>query len=382
MQGKLSSKMPYISDSIFSVVSELANKEKALNLSQGFPEFDVPARLVELVYKYMREGRNQYAPMPGYIKLKEKIAAKVKTLYGADYNPASEITITAGATQAIYTAITAIVKEGDEVILFEPAYDSYVPSILFNKGIPKYVSLNPPDYRINWEEVKKKITFNTKMIIINSPHNPTATILSYEDMKELEKIVDGRDIVVLSDEVYEHMIFDKHKHESLCRFPGLAERSFVVYSFGKTYHTTGWKMGYILAPESLTKEFRKVFQFLMFTTSTPMQYAFCDMMDDPNHYLSLGGFLQQKRDIFLEGIKNSRFSIIPSSGSYFQCLGFEKISELDDVAFNNQLIKKNKIASIPLSVFYHDKKDHKILRFCFAKSEETLIKASEILCSI
>lgn len=382
LQGKLSSKMPYITDSIFAVVSELAVKEKALNLSQGFPEFEVPKRLIELVYKYMKEGRNQYAPMPGYLKLKEKIASKIKKLYGADYNPAAEITITAGATQGIYTAITSVIKEGDEVIVFEPAYDSYVPSILFSKGIPKYVKLNPPDYRINWEEVKKVVTFNTKMIIINSPHNPTATVLSHEDMKELEKIVTGRDIIVLSDEVYEHMIFDELEHHSLCRYPALAERSFVVFSFGKTYHTTGWKMGYVLAPENLTKEFRKVFQYLMFTVSTPLQYAYCDMLDDHNHYLLLGDFFQKKRDIFKEGLKDSRFGLIPSSGSYFQCLSYENISELNDVEFNKLLIKKHKIASIPLSVFYHDKTDHKILRFCFAKSDETLLKAAEILCSI
>lgn len=382
LKGNLASKMPYITDSIFTVISGIANKEKALNLSQGFPDFNVAPKLVELVHKYMKEGKNQYAPMPGYIKLKEKISAKIEKLYGAAYNPDTEITITAGATQGIYTAITSILKEGDETILFEPAYDSYVPSILFNKGVPKHIRLSPPDYRINWDEVKKMITFNTKLIIINSPHNPTATILSHQDMLELEKIVKGRDIIVLSDEVYEHITFDGLSHNSLCRYPGLADRSFVIFSFGKTYHTTGWKMGYVLAPENLTKEFRKVFQYLMFTASTPLQYAYCDMMNDEKYYLSLGDFYQKKRDVFTEGLKKSKFKMIPSAGSYFQCLNYEDISDMNDFNFAIHLINKFKIASIPLSVFYHDKTDYKILRFCFAKSEETLNKAAEILCKI
>ena len=382
LQGKLASKMPFINDSIFAVVSELALKEKALNLSQGFPDFDVPPKLIELVHKYMKEGKNQYAPMAGYPKLKEKISAKINKLYGAQYNPDNEITITAGATQAIYTAITSVIKEGDEVIIFEPAYDSYVPSVLLNKGVLKYVKLAPPDYRINWDEIKKLISFNTKMIIINNPHNPTATILSHEDMKELEKIVANRDIIILSDEVYEHMVFDGHLHNSLCRYPKLVERSFVIFSFGKTYHATGWKMGYVLAPENLTKEFRKVFQYLMFAASTPLQYAYCDILENEKHYLKLGEFIQKKRDFFVEGIKNSRFKIIPASGSYFQCLSYENISDINDFEFVKTLIKKHKIAAIPLSVFYHDKTDHQIIRFCIAKSEETLKKAIEILCRI
>jgi methionine transaminase len=381
-QGSLSSKLPGINDSIFAVMSKLAHQENAVNLSQGFPEFDVPKPLIELVTKYMKQGMNQYAPMPGYLPLKEKIALKIEKLYGTQYDADKEITITAGATQAIYTAITSVVKEGDEVLIFEPAYDSYVPSIVLNKGIPKYIKLTYPDYKIDWNQVKKSISYNTKMIIINSPHNPTATILKAEDMKELERIVENRSIVVLSDEVYEHITFDGEPHQSICRYPNLLDKTFVIFSFGKTYHSTGWKLGYVLAPEKLMKEFRKIFQFLMFTANTPLQYAYSDFMDNEKHYLGLNEFYQDKRDKFLGFIKGSKFKIIPSAGTYFQCLSYENISDENDIDFARKLTKKHKIASIPLSVFYHDKTDNKVLRFCFAKSEETLQKAGEILCRI
>jgi methionine transaminase len=381
-QGAISSKLPGITDSIFAVMSKLAQQENALNLSQGFPDFEVPPKLIDLVQKYMKKGYNQYAPMPGYLPLKEKISHKIENLYGASYDPDKEITITAGATQGIYTTITSIIREGDEVIIFEPAYDSYAPSVMLNKGIPKYIKLRYPGYKIDWDQVKKSVSYNTKMIIINSPHNPSASVLSPEDMKELEKIVASRNIIVLSDEVYEHITFDGMKHQSICRYPGLAEKSFAVFSFGKTYHTTGWKMGYVVAPEKLMKEFRKVFQFLMFTTLTPLQYAYCDFLDDEKHYLALNGFYQKKRDVFVDGVKNSKFKIVPSQGTYFQCLNYEDISDEGDVDFARKLTKKHKVASIPLSVFYHDKTDNKILRFCFAKEEETLKKATEILCRI
>jgi methionine transaminase len=381
-QGALSSKLPGVGDSIFAVMSKLAKEENAINLSQGFPDFDVPADLIELVNKYMKAGHNQYAPMPGYLPLKEKISDKIEKLYGTKYNPDKEITITAGATQAIYTIISSIIKDGDEVIIFEPAYDSYVPSIILNHGIPKYIKLKLPEYKINWDEVKKVITYNTRMIIINSPHNPSASVLGPDDLKELERIVETRNIIVLSDEVYEHITFDGTMHQSVCKYPNLAQRSFAVFSFGKTYHTTGWKMGYVLAPEKLMAEFRKVFQFLMFTVLTPLQYAYCDYLEKEDHYLGLNAFYEHKRDVFVKGLKKARFKIVPSHGTYFQCLDFSAISDEKDIDFAKRITKEFKIASIPLSVFYHDKTDNKVLRFCFAKSEETLNKASEILCRI
>ncbi|MBT3301835.1 MAG: aminotransferase class I/II-fold pyridoxal phosphate-dependent enzyme [Bacteroidetes bacterium] len=382
LQGNLSSKLHGISESIFATMSRLANEENAINLSQGFPDFNCPKELIALVNKYMKEGHNQYAPMPGYIGLKERIVEKVENLYGAKYDADKEVIITAGATQAIYTAITAIIKEKDEVIIFEPAYDSYVPSILLSKGVPKYVTLNAPDYKINWDEVKRLISFKTKMIILNTPHNPTGSVLNDQDMKELEKLVANRDIIILSDEVYEHIIFDGMKHESISKYPSLIDKSFVISSFGKTYHTTGWKMGYVLAPENLMKEFKKVFQFLMFAAITPIQYAYADFMSNESHYLELNDFYQKKRDLFVKGLEGSRFEIIPCHGTYFQCLSYKGISEEADVDYAKTLTINSKVASVPISVFYHDKIDHKVLRFCFAKSADTIKKATEILCKI
>ncbi|MBT4968532.1 MAG: aminotransferase class I/II-fold pyridoxal phosphate-dependent enzyme [Bacteroidetes bacterium] len=382
LQGNLSSKLHGISESIFATMSRLANEENAINLSQGFPDFNCPKELIALVNKYMKEGHNQYAPMPGYIGLKERIVEKVENLYGAKYDADKEVIITAGATQAIYTAITAIIKEKDEVIIFEPAYDSYVPSILLSKGVPKYVTLNAPDYKINWDDVKRLISFKTKMIILNTPHNPTGSVLNDQDMKELEKLVANRDIIILSDEVYEHIIFDGMKHESISKYPSLIDKSFVISSFGKTYHTTGWKMGYVLAPENLMKEFKKVFQFLMFAAITPIQYAYADFMSNESHYLELNDFYQKKRDLFVKGLEGSRFEIIPCHGTYFQCLSYKGISEEADVDYAKTLTINSKVASVPISVFYHDKIDHKVLRFCFAKSADTIKKATEILCKI
>ena len=382
LQGNLSSKLHGISESIFATMSRLANEENAINLSQGFPDFNCPKELIALVNKYMKEGHNQYAPMPGYIGLKERIVEKVENLYGAKYDADKEVIITAGATQAIYTAITAIIKEKDEVIIFEPAYDSYVPSILLSKGVPKYVTLNAPDYKINWDEVKRLISFKTKMIILNTPHNPTGSVLNDQDMKELEKLVANRDIIILSDEVYEHIIFDGMKHESISKYPSLIDKSFVISSFGKTYHTTGWKMGYVLAPENLMKEFKKVFQFLMFAAITPIQYAYADFMSNESHYLELNDFYQKKRDLFVKGLEGSRFEIIPCHGTYFQCLSYKGISEEADVDYAKTLTINSKVASVPISVFYHDKIDHKVLRFCFAKSADTIKKATDILCKI
>ena len=375
----LSSKLPGIEQSIFSIMTALAQKHDAINLAQGFPDFNCRPDLIEKVHQYMKEGKNQYAPMPGLLSLREKIATKTEKLYGAKYNPENEITITAGATQAIYTIISTIVKEKEEVIIFEPAYDSYIPAILLNKGAPKYVQLEPPFYKINWDQVKKLVSAKTRMIIINTPHNPSGMMLTKEDMVQLEKIVTNRDIVILSDEVYEHIVFDGNTHESICRFPELAKRSFVVSSFGKTYHTTGWKMGYVLAPKDLTEEFRRVYSYAMFSAMTPVQYAYADIMEDEAHYLGLGDFYQKKRDLFLQSIEGSKFKPIACSGTYFLCLDYSALSKEGDRKLAERLTKEIGVASIPTSVFYHDKIDHKVLRFCFAKSEETLEKAGERL---
>lgn len=376
------SKLPTVGTSIFAVMSQLAAEQKAINLSQGFPDFDCSDKLKNLVAHYMKAGCNQYAPMPGIMPLREAIAEKTEFCYNARYNPVSEITVTAGATEALYAAISAIVKEGDEVIVFEPAYDSYVPAIILNGGIPVYVRLCAPDFRINWDETRKLVTQRTRMIIINSPHNPTGSTLSADDMNQLEKITKNTNIIILSDEVYEHIIFDKNEHQSICRYPSLLERSIVISSFGKTFHTTGWKMGYVLAPENISAEFRKTHQFIVFAVNTPIQWAITDYLKDRNSYVDLPDFYQKKRDYFTNSVRTSRFKIVPSSGTYFQLLDYSSISDEKEEEFAIHLTKEFKIASIPVSVFYHNKIDNKVLRFCFAKSTETIDKAAEILCRI
>ena len=380
--NNINSKLPNVGTTIFTVMSKLAADNNAINLSQGFPDFNCNDDLVALVNKYMKAGNNQYAPMPGLIQLREILAQKTEELYGAKYNPDSEITITAGATQAIYTAITAIIKEDDEVIVFEPAYDCYQPAIELNGGKTIYLQLKAPNYSIDWEEVKKVINHRTKMIIINTPHNPTGSIMSAADMIMLEKITKDTDITIISDEVYEHIIFDGQAHQSVARYPHLAERSFIISSFGKTYHTTGWKIGYCVAPENLMNEFRKVHQFLVFSTNTPIQLALAEFLNQKNQYLELGSFYQKKRDYFISLIKKSRFEFIPAAGTYFQLLNYKKISTEKDTDYAIQLTKAFKIASIPISVFYHEGVDNKVLRFCFAKKEETLEKAAEIINTI
>ena len=378
----ISSKLPGIGTSIFAIMSQLANEQKAINLSQGFPDFDCSDQLKSLVAHYMKIGHNQYAPMPGIMPLREAIAEKTQFCYSAVYDPNKEITVTAGATQALYSAITAFVKESDEVIVFEPAYDSYVPAILLNGGTPIYGQLKGPDFKIDWDETQKMVNRNTRMIVINSPHNPTGSILSDSDMKQLEKLTNGTNIIILSDEVYEHIIFDKREHQSICRYPQLMQRSLVVSSFGKTFHTTGWKMGYVVAPENLTAEFRKVHQFVVFAVNTPIQYAITDYLKEKNAYIDLPAFYQQKRDYFNNALKSSRFKIVPSAGTYFQLLDYSNISDEKETDFAIRLTKEFKIASIPVSVFYHKMTDNKVLRFCFAKGEETMDKAAEILCRI
>jgi len=374
----IKSKLPGVGTTIFTIMSALANECNAINLSQGFPDFDSPPDLIELVHDYMKKGMNQYAPMQGLLALRIQLAEKTKALYSVNYDPETEINITSGGTQAIYTAITSMVREGDEVIVLEPAYDCYIPAIQLAGGVPVCIPLIGPDFKIDWSVVRKAMTFRTRMIMINTPHNPAGTVFSKEDFLELERITKGTEIIVLSDEVYEHIIFDGLKHESVMNYEGLRERSFVVFSFGKTYHTTGWKMGYCLAPTNLMAEFRKVHQFVVFTSNTPIQYALADYLKNKS-YLELPAFFQQKRDYFLSLISGSRFTFSPSKGTYFQLLDYSAITKEKDTNFAKRLTKEFGVASIPISVFYQKSPDTKLLRFCFAKKNETLEKAAELL---
>jgi methionine aminotransferase len=376
------SKLPNVTTSIFAVMSKMASDYKALNLSQGFPNFNSDSLLIELVNKAMRDGFNQYAPMPGDLGLREMISFKVASLHNKNYNIDTEITVTAGATQAIFTALAAVINKGDEAIIFTPAYDCYEPAIeLFGgKSIP--VQLKAPLFQPDWSEVEDKITSNTKLIIINSPHNPSGVIFSKDDMLQLQNLVEKHNLLVLSDEVYEHIIFDDHIHYSASRFKELAKRSFVIASFGKTFHNTGWKMGYCLAPEYLMKEFKKVHQYNVFSVNNPIQKALAEYLKTPNHYLNLSGFYQQKRDLFLELIKDSKFKFIPSKGTYFQMLDFSDISNESDIEFTKKLTKEFKLATIPTSVFNANQEDFKQIRVCFAKTDETLISASKIINKI
>jgi methionine transaminase len=378
----ITSKLPDVGTSIFSVMSALAAEHGAINLSQGFPDFDTPPALIDCVGEHMRAGRNQYAPMQGVARLRERIAAKVAGLYGHPVNPDTEITVTSGATEALYAAITAVVRPGDDVVVIEPAFDSYVPAIRLNGGHPVYLSMKTPDYRIDWDEVSDAIGDNTRLMILNSPHNPTGTVLSATDLAALKQIVANRDIFIISDEVYEHIIFDGVAHESLLRHPLLYAKSFIISSFGKTYHTTGWKIGYCVAPPSLTREFQRVHQFLTFASNTPIQWAYADIMEDASLYLGLSAFYQKKRDRFLRLLETSRFRPLPCRGTYFQMMDYSAIGDLEDVAFARQMTIAHKVAAIPPSVFYHDGQDNRVLRFCFAKRDETLEQAAEILCRI
>jgi methionine aminotransferase len=379
---KLQSKLPEVGVTIFTIMSKLASDHNAINLSQGFPDFDVHPDLVALVDKFMRSGHNQYAPMQGVKTLRDQIAEKVLDLYDASYNPDSEITVTSGATEALFAAISAVVQQGDEVIVVEPAFDSYVPVIKLNGGVPVYVEYKFPDYQIDWHDLKNALSSRTRLIILNSPHNPTGAIFTNEDISALKNILQDTDVLILSDEVYEHIIFDGERHESICRDPELYQRSFVISSFGKTYHTTGWKIGYCLAPAQLSKEFQRVHQFLTFASNTPIQYAYAQFMKNKDVYLNLSDFYQEKRDKFLSLIKNSRFKALPCRGTYFQMLDYSAISDESDVEFSKRMTIEHGVASIPPSVFYHHQVDHKVLRFCFAKKDETLEKAAERLCKI
>lgn len=376
------SKLPNVGTTIFTVMSALAKTHNAINLSQGFPNYESDPKLTQLVNKAMESGYNQYAPMAGNIDLRQVISNKIQNLYNSTYNPETEITVTAGATQAIYTIISAFVKPNDEVIIFKPAYDCYQPAIEVNGGKTIAIQLSAPNYAINWEDVTSKVSNKTKMIIINTPHNPSGTIWSEADMKQLESIVKDSDIIVLSDEVYEHLIFDNEIHHSACKFEHLKAQSFITASFGKTFHNTGWKIGYCCAPEALMNEFRKVHQFNVFSVHHPSQKGIADYMKDPSTYMNLPEFFNKKRDLFLDLISESRFKVTPSKGTYFQVLDYSAISDEYDVDFAKRLTKDFGIASIPLSVFNEHNKDDKVLRFCFAKTDDTLKQAAEILCKI
>ncbi|GAB3507632.1 pyridoxal phosphate-dependent aminotransferase [Spirosoma knui] len=376
---RLASKLPAVGTTIFTVMSKLATEVGAINLSQGFPGFDCSPELVSLVERYLRKGFNQYAPMAGVPALREALAQKTADLYNVNYDPETEITVTSGATEAIFAAIAAVVRPGDEVLVFEPAYDSYVPAIELNGGVPVYVTLTPPDYTIDWQVVEQKITDKTRMILVNTPHNPTGHVWTTDDLAQLAALVRDRDIWIMSDEVYEHILFDGRVHHSLMTHPELRERTFVVGSFGKTFHITGWKIGYCLAPAELTTEFRKVHQYLTFSTVTPIQYALADYLQQPDHYLRLPDFYQRKRDLFLAGLQNSRFTFKPAEGSFFQTVSYTNITDEPDYDLALRLTHEIGVASIPVSVFYNQKNDYKILRFCFAKDDAVLQEAAERL---
>jgi methionine aminotransferase len=378
----INSKLPNIANSIFSIMSAMAIDNDALNLSQGFPNFESDPVLVNLVTSAMKDGYNQYAPMAGYSGLRKEISKKVHQLYGAVYDPTTEITITAGATQAIFTVIAAIIYTGDEVIIFSPAYDCYEPTIQLFGGKVIPIQLQAPFYTPNWEVVSDKINSRTKMIIINSPHNPSGMIFSEKDMLSLENLALKHNLVVLSDEVYEHIIFDGNLHQSAAKFKDLKKRTFITASFGKTFHNTGWKMGYCLAPKELMREFQKIHQYNVFCVNHPIQRALATYLQEANNYLKLPSFYQKKRDLFLELIKDSRFKIIPSKGTYFQLLDFSEISEENDIDFANRLTISHKIATIPTSVFNNKREDFKQIRVCFAKTDETLEAAAKIFNAI
>ena len=379
MSPTIQSKLPNVGTTIFTVMSSLAVEHKAINLGQGFPDYPMNEELIALVNQSMQNGNNQYVHMCGLPLLRERLSEKINELYAASVNPVDEITITPGGTYAIYTALTAALQPGDEVIVFEPAYDSYIPNIEVNGAVPVLIPLVYPDYKIDWELVKQKISPKTKMIMLNTPHNPTGSVLSAADIEELRNIVKGTGIFIVSDEVYEHLIFDNKKHESILRYPDLYERSFVCFSFGKVYHCTGWKMGYCVAPAKLMAEFRKIHQFNCFTCNSPVQFALAEFLQKKENYLQLGNFLQQKRDHFLQLMQQTKFKPLPSFGSYFQLYSYDGISDESEKDLAIRLTKEYGVATIPTSAFYKNGEDNKVLRFCFAKSKATLEEAAERL---
>ncbi|MCH7534765.1 MAG: methionine aminotransferase [Bacteroidetes bacterium] len=380
--GEIEAKLPHVGTTIFTIMSKLATEHNAINLSQGFPDFDCSEELIRLVNQYMLKGFNQYAPLAGVIPLLEGISEKMEKLYGASYDPVKEITVTAGATQAIYTAITSVIMKEDEVIIFDPAYDCYAPTVELCGGVPVNISLSYPDYKIDWDIVKARINDKTRMIVINTPSNPAGVVIGEEDMRKLEEILNNTKIILLSDEVYEHIIFDGKQHQSVAKYTKLAERAFVIYSFGKTFHATGWKIGYCLAPENLMKEFRAVHQFNVFTVNTAIQYALADYIKNEDNYNFLPSFYQKKRDMFTQVISASRFSFVASEGTYFQLVDYSKISEEKDTDFAKWLTTEKGVGSIPVSVFHASGQDDKVVRFSFCKKVETIEQAGELICRI
>lgn len=384
----VASKLPRVGTTIFTVMSQLAAEHGALNLSQGFPDFDGPEALLDRVAHHLRDGRNQYAPMTGVAPLREAIATKVADLYGHHADPVGDVTVTSGATEALFCAIHAVVRPGDEVIVFDPAYDSYEPAVELAGGRCVHLPLSAPDFTVDWDAVRDAIGARTRLIIVNSPHNPTGSVFSPADLDALADLVAGTDVLLLSDEVYEHMVFDGAEHQSLLRRPELAERAFVVSSFGKTYHVTGWKIGYCVAPPALSAEFRKVHQYVTFTSITPVQLALADFLaTHPEHHLQLPEFYQRKRDRFCDLLADSRFRFTPAGGTYFQLLDYSAVSDEDDVSLSRRLTVESGIASVPVSVFSANPPapsapGGRVLRFCFAKDDDTLARAAEILCAI
>lgn len=376
------SRLPNVGTTIFTVMSALAAQKGAVNLGQGFPDFDCDPRIVDAVAQAMRDGHNQYPPMAGAAPLRQAIAKKIDRLYGREYDADREITVTAGATQALLTAILCCVHPGDEVIVIEPMYDSYVPSIELAGGTPVFVSLEAPDYALPFDKIAAAITPKTRLLMINTPHNPTGRVWREADMRKLEEIVRGTNVLIVSDEVYEHMVYDDAPHESVSRYPELAKRSFVVSSFGKTFHVTGWKIGYVAAPTALTAEFRKVHQFNVFTVNTPMQIGLAHYLEDPAPYLNLPAFYQKKRDFFRAGLANSRFEMLPCDGTYFQTVDYSAISDLPEADFAQWLTSEIGVAAIPVSAFYHESHESGVVRFCFAKKEETLQLALDRLAKL
>lgn len=375
------SRLPKVKTTIFSVMSQLAAEHGALNLSQGFPDFDCPQRLRELVSDAMQAGHNQYAPMPGIPLLRQRIAEKVRSLYGASVDMDSEVTVTSGATEALFVAIQTVVRPGDEVILFDPAYDCYEPAVELAGGKAVHLPLSAPDYRIDWQELREKITPRTRLIVVNSPHNPTGSTLRPEDLEQLAEVIADSKAYLIGDEVYEHIVFDGAEHQSLLRREELRQRSFVISSFGKTYHTTGWKIGYCIAPAPMTAEFRKIHQYVNFSVSTPMQHAIANFMADPAFHMDLPAFYQEKRDYFREAIEGSRLELLPCRGTYFQLVDYAAISDRTDIDMARWLVEQAGVAAIPVSVFYANDhgRNQRILRLCFAKGNATLDQAAERL---
>jgi methionine aminotransferase len=380
----IESKLPEVKTTIFSSMSALAQQHQAINLGQGFPDFDCDPQLIDYVHQAMISGQNQYPPMPGMQILRQEIASKVSTLYQAHYDAETEITVTAGATQAIMTSILACVHSGDEVIVIEPAYDSYIPTIQLAGGIPVLVGMRFEDNRfsIDWDLLASKISSKTRLIIINSPHNPTGMTLCQADLDSLAAIIRETKILLISDEVYEHMVFDGQSHQSVASHRELAQRSFIISSFGKTYHVTGWKVGYVLAPKLMSIEFRKVHQFNVFTVNTPMQVGIAHFMHDPQHHVNLSRFYQEKRDYFREALANSKFRLLPCEGTYFQCVDYSAISNQSELDFATWLTREVGVAAIPVSAFYREQKQNKLVRFCFAKQSNTLANALQRLQKI